>query len=151
MPIIGRSGGNRFPVPTAPNANNSKIQKVPTQSSIIRSVSWGRDQAGINDDVSIHISLNRPALKAIATVEIFFNGSGGKPHPFDNPITFQIAGTEATGHWRTKAPRMNNWTAGYFTFRVWVDGQMMMSGPLRLTDNPVARAVQRINTDGFDG
>lgn len=151
MPIIGRPGANRIPVPTVQNANNSEIQKGSTQTSIIKSVRWGRDQAGINDDVAIHISLNRPPLRATATIEIFFNGSGGKPHPFDSPITIQLTSIEATGYWRTKAPRMNNWTAGYFTFRVWVDGQMMTSGPLRLTDNPVARAMRRISTDGFDG
>lgn len=150
MSFLGGIGGGRRPVPNAPTADNRKLEKARTQSSIIRSAKWGRDRAGINDSVSMIITLNKAPQNSNARVEVIYNAPGKPPHGFDNPITIPISGMAATGYWRTKAPKMNNWTRGYFTFRVWVDGQMATSEALMLTDDPVARAVQRINSDGFD-
>lgn len=147
---IGGIGGGRRPVPKSPTADNRKVEKSQGVSSVIKSAKWGRNRAGINDTVSINVALNKLAMNANAKIEIFFHSAGAKPHPFDTPISIKVSGLNATGNWQTKAPKMQNWTNGHFTFRVWVDGETMTSDELRLTNDPVARVVRRISTDGFD-
>ncbi len=150
MSYLGGIGRGRGPVPKSPTAENRELKDAKTISSVIRSANWGRNQAGIGDSVSIIITLNKQAINANASVEILFN-SGSAQHPFDNPISVPIKGLTAVGQWQTKAPKMKDWAKGYFTFRVKLDGQMMVSDALRLTDDPIARVVRRNNTDGFDG
>jgi hypothetical protein len=45
---------------------------------------------------------------------------------------------------------MKDWKKGSFSFRLTVDDDTKTSGMLRLTDNAVARYVQKITSDGFD-
>jgi hypothetical protein len=151
MSFLGGIGRGRGPVPSAQKPDNSKQEKTTTVSSVIKSARWGRSQAGLNDSVAINVVLNKPAMNPKATVEFFFNAPGAQPHPFDNPITIAVTGLSANGHWQAKAPKVREWTKGHFTFRVKIDGQTVMSDALKLTDDPVAKVMRRISTDGFDG
>lgn len=150
MSFLGGIGRGRGPVTHAPTADNRKLERADGLSSLIKSAKWERSHAGLNDNVKLIIVLNKQAISKNASVEVFFNGSGLQSHPFDNPLSIPVTGTTFTGTWRTKAPKIKNWTSGHFTFRVKLDGQMLTSDALRLTDDPVARAVRRINSDGFD-
>lgn len=151
MSLFGIGRGGRPPVPQAPTADNRKLEKAPNISSVIKSAYWGRTNAGINDKVEINILLNKQATNKNAVVEFFFHSSEADKHPFDNPINIPANGLHLKGHWQSKAPQMKDWTKGYFSFRVKLDGEMKSSDKLKLTDDPVARVVRRNNTDGFDG
>ena len=143
--------GPRTPVPQAQNVTNRKTETV-EGGSIIKSATWGRTQAGINDDVAVHIQLVKQPSSPNAVVEIVFHSPDGNTHLFDNPIAVPVSGLNASGAWKTKAPKMKDWTKGHFTFRVKLDNDMKSStNALKLTDDPVARVVRRINSDGFDG
>ena len=150
MSYLGGIGGRRGPVPPAPNTQNRDLQNLPTSSTTIKSAKWGRSQALLNDPVPLHILLNKPAFRPIATVEIYFNPHGAQPLRVDVPITVPITGLTAIGHWRIKAPNGRGPYTGYFTFRVKIDNQIVTSDALTLTNDPVARVVRRNNTDGFD-
>ena len=150
MSYLGGIGGGRGPVPPAPNAQNRDLQDLPTSSSTIRSAKWGRNQALQNDSVPLHIHLNKPAFKPIATVEIYFNSRGVQPLKVDGPITIPITGMIAIGHWRIKSPHGKDPFAGHYSFRVKIDNQIVTSDALTLTNDPVARVMRRNSTDGFD-
>ena len=151
MSFSGGIGRGSSPVPKSPTADNRQLQNGKAVNSIIKSAKWGQNRAGLGDPVSIKVELAKPPGEANAAVEVFFNASPSQAHPFDQPIMIPVKGMSANGTWQTKAPKIKEWTKGYFTFRVRIDNQTMVSDALKLTEDPVARAVRRISTDGFDG
>lgn len=146
MSIFGVNKG-RGPVPPAQNANNQRQVNVPGPNSVIKSATWGTKYAGLGERVALNIKLNKPPVRTTAKAEFLINIPGAFPQSFDVPITFTINGLVATGYWITKMP-LNK--AAYITFRVWVDGQSVDSDQLRITNDPVAQMMMRINSDGFD-
>lgn len=146
MSIFGVNKG-RGPVPPAPNANNQRQVNIPAPNSVFQSATWGTNYAGQGERVALNIKLKRPPVRTTAKAEFFVNIPGAFPQSFDVPITFAISGLNATGYWITKMP-LNK--SAYITFRVWVDNQSVDSDQLRIANDPVAQAMKRINSDGFD-
>jgi hypothetical protein len=144
-----RRGGHP-PVTGAQNPRNDKQEKAGGSNSIIKEADWVSPEAGVGGKANISFELHRQPSNANATIQILFNSPEGTVHRFDNPITVKITSKKMTAAWNTKAQQMKDWKKGSFSFRLTVDDDTKTSGMLRLTDNAVARYVQKITSDGFD-
>jgi hypothetical protein len=143
--------GARTPVTEAQYTRNDKQEKGEGSSSIIKSAEWSSPQAGVGGKANIVFELHRQPANLNAVIQVLFNSPDGTVHPFDNPINVKVTAKRMSAAWDTKAPKMKEWSKGSFSFRLTVDNETKTSGMLKLTDDAVARYVQRITTDGFDG
>ena len=144
-------GRGRPPVTEAQYTRNDRQEKGEGSSSIIKSADWVSPQAGVGSKANIAFELHRQPANADATIQVLFNRPDGSVQRFDNPITVKITAKKMTAAWDAKAPKMKDWNKGSFSFQLTVDNETKTSGMLKLTDDPVARYVQKITTDGFEG
>lgn len=152
MSYLGGIGGGRGPVPPAPNAQNRDLQEPPTSSSIIKSAKWGRNQTlPKSGPVPMQVLLNRSPINPTAVIEVYFHQQGTQPVKVGNPISTRVMGLTLISQWGVTLPTGRDPFSGYFTFRVKIDNQTVRSDELRVTNDPVVRAVHRNNTDGWDG
>jgi len=142
--------GARTPVTEAQYTRNDKQEKGEGSSSIIKSADWASPEAGVGGKANIVFELHRMPKNANAVIQILFHSPKGQVHRFDNPITVKVTSKNMTTAWDTKAPQMTDWKKGSFSFRLTVDDETKTSGMLKLTDDAVARYVQKITSDGFD-
>lgn len=145
MSYFDRIGGKFSPVPAAPNARNQQLHNQNSLTGVIKSAVWGQTQAAPGQVVPFTITLNRPAIAKNVVVEMLFNRPHLSPQVIGGPMILPSASVVIQSRWTCI-----NKSGGYFTFRVRVDNQSMISNQLTLVDDPVSRVVRRNSSDGFD-